>query len=71
MVPPMKKRTKVAHLYDDRVTSLMMHPTADQFISAGLDGTIRLWDIRNSDTSVRHEMYSTSEHHVVRLLTTN
>uniref|UniRef100_M4BIE4 Uncharacterized protein n=1 Tax=Hyaloperonospora arabidopsidis (strain Emoy2) TaxID=559515 RepID=M4BIE4_HYAAE len=51
MVPPMKKRTKVAHLYDDRVTSLMMHPTADQFISAGLDGTIRLWDIRNSDTS--------------------
>ena len=40
-------------LHDDRVTSLMMHPTADQFMSAGLDGTIRLWDIRNSDTSVR------------------
>lgn len=37
--------------HTERVTSLMMHPTADQFISAGLDGTIRLWDIRNSDTS--------------------
>ncbi|KAG6609227.1 histone H3 (Lys4) methyltransferase complex and RNA cleavage factor II complex, subunit SWD2 [Phytophthora cinnamomi] len=37
--------------HTDRVTSLMMHPTADQFLSAGMDGTIRLWDIRNSDTT--------------------
>ncbi|CAI5712067.1 unnamed protein product [Hyaloperonospora brassicae] len=37
--------------HTDRVTSLMLHPTADQFLSAGLDGTIRLWDIRSSDTS--------------------
>ncbi|KAG3068762.1 Endo-beta-1,6-galactanase [Phytophthora cactorum] len=37
--------------HTDRVTSLMMHPTADQFLSAGMDGTIRLWDIRNFDTT--------------------
>ncbi|KAI9907851.1 hypothetical protein PsorP6_004106 [Peronosclerospora sorghi] len=35
----------------ERVTSLMMHPTADQFLSAGMDATIRLWDIRCSDTT--------------------
>ncbi|KAL0586976.1 hypothetical protein ABG067_003316 [Albugo candida] len=33
------------------VTSLMMHPTADEFLSASLDGTVRLWDLRCADTA--------------------
>ncbi|KAF1335687.1 histone H3 methyltransferase, partial [Globisporangium splendens] len=33
-----------------RVTSLMMHPTADEFMSCSLDGTARLWDLRDPDT---------------------
>ncbi|TMW60680.1 hypothetical protein Poli38472_000722 [Pythium oligandrum] len=36
--------------HTNRVTSLMMHPTADEFLTASLDGTIRLWDVRCADT---------------------
>ncbi|DBA03287.1 TPA: hypothetical protein N0F65_011646 [Lagenidium giganteum] len=34
-----------------KVMSLMMHPTDDRFMSAALDGTIRLWDVRCADTT--------------------
>ncbi|KAJ0408489.1 hypothetical protein P43SY_006419 [Pythium insidiosum] len=36
--------------HTNKVTSLMMHPTADEFMSASLDGSIRLWDVRCADT---------------------
>ncbi|RHZ25248.1 hypothetical protein DYB31_008591 [Aphanomyces astaci] len=29
-----------------KVTSLMMHPTADEFLTASMDSTFRMWDIR-------------------------
>ncbi|ETV92348.1 hypothetical protein H310_13389 [Aphanomyces invadans] len=29
-----------------RVTSLTMHPTADEFLTASMDTTVRMWDIR-------------------------
>ncbi|CAK4079082.1 unnamed protein product [Aphanomyces euteiches] len=34
-----------------RVTSLMMHPTADEFLSASEDGTFRMWDIRCAEAT--------------------
>ncbi|KDO25382.1 hypothetical protein SPRG_09323 [Saprolegnia parasitica CBS 223.65] len=32
-----------------KITSLMMHPTADEFLTASMDGTFRIWDIRSPD----------------------
>ncbi|KAF0700430.1 Aste57867_9055 [Aphanomyces stellatus] len=34
-----------------KVTSLMMHPTADEFLTASLDGSFRLWDLRSPDAT--------------------
>ncbi|OQR81900.1 hypothetical protein THRCLA_11303 [Thraustotheca clavata] len=33
-----------------KVTSLMMHPTADEFLTTSLDGTFRIWDIRSPES---------------------
>jgi COMPASS component SWD2 len=41
-VAPTKGETRLT----GRVRSLQMHPTDDKFISAGDDGTVRIWDLR-------------------------
>lgn len=38
--------------HTNRVTSLVMHPSADAFVSASLDGTICIWDLRRSEPTV-------------------
>lgn len=38
--------------HTNRVTSLVMHPSADAFMSASLDGTICIWDLRRSEPTV-------------------
>ena len=37
---------------DNRVRSLHMNPTDDTFISAGDDGTVRVWDLRMPECKV-------------------
>ncbi|KAF2723697.1 WD repeat-containing protein-like protein [Polychaeton citri CBS 116435] len=37
--------------HTDRVTSLVLNPGNDTFISAGLDNTVRLWDLRSTNQS--------------------
>ena len=36
-----------------RVRSVQMNPTDDTFLSAGDDGTVRLWDLRSPSCKVR------------------
>ena len=42
----------VARDTDNRVRSLHMNPTDDTFISAGDDGTVRVWDLRMPECKV-------------------
>ena len=52
--------------HTQRVTSLMMHPVEDQFITSSLDGTVRLWSLNVRymyAISTSYRVDAESEHH--------